>query len=148
MRGKVIAVVGARSRDTEADFLLTESCFLSIYQPGDRVVSGGCPQGGDRFAEILAARYGAELTVHRPSVKGEGRGAFRRAAFSRNTKIANDATHLIACMRGREGGTWDTVEKFIRREADCRGISFDEAEAWLFRERGLIYVPQAPDFME
>lgn len=51
---KVIGIIGSRRRDGLADLAKVERAFKSIYQVGDTIVSGGCPQGGDRFAEILA----------------------------------------------------------------------------------------------
>ena len=105
----VIGIVGSRRRDAKCDYELTERKFLDIYQEGDTIVSGGCPQGGDRFAEMIAKRGGLTITIHYPNWSKYGKGA----GFVRNTKIADDADKLIACVAAdRTGGTEDTVEKF------------------------------------
>lgn len=108
---RIIGIVGSRKRDAKCDYELTEKKFLDIYQEGDTIVSGGCPQGGDRFAEIIAKKYGLTITIHYPDWKKYGRGA----GFVRNTKIAY-ANKLIACVAAdRKGGTEDTIKKFIDR---------------------------------
>lgn len=81
---KIVGIVGSRRRDVEADFVACWEAFDEVYIPGDRVVLGGCPRGGDRFAEIIAKRRGLTITVHCPDWDGIGRGA----GFVRNTRIA------------------------------------------------------------
>lgn len=110
--GKVIGIVGARCRDGEQDYLAVKKALLSVFQPGDKIVSGGCAQGGDRFAQMLAKKLGTTITIHYPDWQGLGKGA----AFIRNTDIAEDADVLIACVHpSREGGTEDTVKKALFR---------------------------------
>lgn len=106
-KSKVIGIVGSRRRDSQGDFLLCERAFSHIYKAGDRIVSGGCPEGGDRFAEEISRRYGCQITIHRPDWK---LGKF--AGFLRNTDIARDCTILIAVVADdRTGSTEDTVKK-------------------------------------
>ena len=134
----IIGIVGSRRRNGLHDFLATEVEFRKVYQPGDRIVSGGCPQGGDRFAEIISLllaqpgewtvhylwmmslsrrhamikAYGAPITIHHAEWVKRGRGA----GHYRNTFIARDADVLIACVApDRTGGTEDTITKFERR---------------------------------
>ena len=105
----VIGIVGSRRRDTEEDYKLVEKQFLVIYQEGDIIVSGGCHEGGDRFAERIAKKFGLTIVIHYPNWKKHGRGA----GFVRNTKIADNAGKLIACVAAdRTGGTEDTIKKF------------------------------------
>lgn len=109
-----IGVIGSRRRDTKQDYELTEKQFLAIYQEGDIIVSGGCPKGGDRFAEMIAKKYGLTIITHYPNWKKYGRGA----GFVRNTKIAADANKLIACTAAdRKGGTEDTIKKFLKEKS-------------------------------
>lgn len=135
---KIIGIVGSRRRDTLVDFNLVEGAFRHPYEPGDRIVSGGCPQGGDRFAEIIAielaapGRYklescflwslaqrhhlikelGAPIIIHHAHWEKHGRAA----GFLRNNLIARDADLLIACVAAdRTGGTEDTIGKFLRK---------------------------------
>lgn len=109
---KVIGIVGSRRRDTDEDFRLCLAAFKKVYKPGDRLVSGGCEKGGDRFAEIIAKAFGLTITIHYPDWRGLG----KFAGFQRNTDIANDADVLIAVVAAdRRGGTEDTVKKFEKR---------------------------------
>ena len=106
---KVIGIVGSRRRNTPEDLKLVEGAFNTIYEPGDTLVSGGCPQGGDRFAEVLAAQRNVPIKIHRAEWNRYGRSA----GFKRNTYIAQDADVLIACVaEDRTGGTEDTIKKF------------------------------------
>lgn len=104
-----IGIVGSRRRNSYLDYQLVEKTFLDIYREGDRIVSGGCPQGGDRFAEVLAKKYQVPITIHYAEWGKYGKGA----GFARNGTIANEADILIACVsEDRFGGTEDTIKKF------------------------------------
>jgi hypothetical protein len=106
---KVIGMVGSRTRDTDADYLLARDAFFEIYEEGDTLVSGGCPQGGDRFAERIADVHMVPITIHKPNWNKYGRSA----GFNRNGLIARDADVLIAVVaEDRKGGTEDTIRKF------------------------------------
>lgn len=134
----IIGIVGSRRRNTIDDFELVEAAFRKIYQPGDRIVSGGCPQGGDRFAELIAIQLaapgkysldylhklslierhwlikgsGAPIHIHPAEWDKYGKGA----GHKRNTYIARDADKLIASPApDRTGGTEDTITKFRKK---------------------------------
>ena len=108
---KTIGLVGSRRRDTREDFKLTEKVFYRVYEDGDRIVSGGCPQGGDRFADDIAKQRGLTIITHYPGQGGD-RIAFAKRAFARNSKIADDCDLLIAVVsEDRRGGTEDTIKK-------------------------------------
>lgn len=110
---KVIGIVGSRSRDSNTDLLLTTETFLDYYNEGDTIVSGGCPKGGDRFAEVIAATVGCPIHLHKAEWDKYGKGA----GFYRNTFIARDADLLIAVVSAeRKGGTEDTIRKFLAKE--------------------------------
>lgn len=104
-----IGIVGSRRRNSTKDFQLVEKTFLSIYQEGDELVSGGCPQGGDFFAEALAKKHQVPIKIHYAKWNLLGKSA----GFQRNGTIANEADILIACVSlDRTGGTEDTIKKF------------------------------------
>ena len=110
---KVIGIVGSRRRDSTEDIEETRKVFLSVYEKGDTLVSGGCSRGGDRFAEIFAKDYNIDIKIHYAEWDKYGRGA----GFKRNTYIAQDADLLICCVApDRTGGTEDTVRKAIKLE--------------------------------
>ncbi len=121
--GKKIIIVGSRRRDTEDDFRLVFDMFKEHYQDGDQIISGGCPQGGDRFAEVIASRMGlteenAGLLIHRPKKPNGPKWAFAKAFYERNTVVAKETeadSVVIACVAlDRTGGTEDTIRK-VRR---------------------------------
>lgn len=107
-----IGIVGSRRRDSVDDFTAIENAVKSVYQARrDSFVSGGCPKGADRFAEAIARRLGATITIHHADWNNEG----RYAGFVRNTLIADDSDVLIACVApDRKGGTEDTIKKFVK----------------------------------
>jgi len=106
---KYIGIVGTRRRNTESDFRKVLKKFKEIYEDGDVLVSGGCPRGGDRFAEEIAKEAGLGILIFYPPWKTMGKSA----GFHRNTKIAYWSETLIACVHeDRKGGTEDTIRKF------------------------------------
>jgi len=108
--GKVIGIVGSRRRDNSLDYLECFKAFSEAYEHGDTLVSGGCPKGGDRFAERIARRKGLSITIHYPDWEGRGKSA----GFQRNSLIANDCDILIAVVAtDRKGGTEDTIKKCV-----------------------------------
>ncbi len=105
---KVIGIVGTRRRNTPQDMELCRDVFLSIYEEGDTLVSGGCTRGGDLFCELFARQYGIPIKVYKADWDRMGPGA----GFLRNTDIAKDADILIAVVAAdRTGGTEDTIRK-------------------------------------
>ena len=106
---KTIGIVGSRRRDSDADYEACLTAFEVEYHLGDRIVSGGCPRGGDRFAEAIAKSRGLTITIHYPDWNGP---AGKGAGFVRNSRIAEDCDVLIAVVAAdRKGGTEDTVRK-------------------------------------
>ena len=105
---KKIGIVGTRRRDEQIDLALVIKHFFEIYQEGDEIVSGGCPKGADRFAEIIAKRFGIPIKIYYPNWDKFGRAA----GLMRNGKIAVEADLIIAMVAlDRTGGTEDTIRK-------------------------------------
>ncbi len=123
---KIIGIVGSRRRDSKEDFELCKKVFFEIYEDGDKIVSGGCKQGGDRFAEIIAKELGLTienkmLIIHYPEEipKGSPRWAYAKVNYARNTLIAEDADILEAVVApNRKGGTEDTIAKALMRDTE------------------------------
>lgn len=112
---KKIGIVGSRRRDSDEDFKITEKIFLSVYESGDEIVSGGCPKGGDRFAEILAKKHQVPIKIYYAQWNKIGKGA----GFARNGAIAKDSDVLIGVVtEDRTGGTEDTVKKFLKKTSE------------------------------
>lgn len=106
---KVIGIIGSRRRHTHVDYFPTLDKFREIYEDGDEIVSGGCPQGGDYFAEKIAKDQQVPIKIYYAQWNKLGRSA----GFARNGDIARDADVLIAVVAtDRTGGTEDTIKKF------------------------------------
>lgn len=106
---KKIGIIGSRRRNTFDDFKKVKKAFFQIYAQGDSIVSGGCPKGGDRFAENIARNNSIPILIFKADWD-----LGRHAGFLRNTDIARESDILIACVASnREGGTEDTIRKFI-----------------------------------
>ena len=116
---KTIGIIGARSRNSIQDYKETLKVFNTVYEDGDKIVSGHCPRGGDKFAEIIAKDLGlteenGKLILHKSDWDKHG----YNAGFARNTYIAEDADVIIALVKNNDdlffGGTGDTIEKAIK----------------------------------
>lgn len=106
-----IGIVGTRRRDGSEDFAIVYDAFGRIAGIEDRIVSGGCGRGADRFAELIARREQRTITIHYAPWRRMG----NIAGFHRNAFVAADSDKLIACVAGdRTGGTEDTINKFLR----------------------------------
>jgi hypothetical protein len=126
-----IGIIGSRRRDERADRLAVTTVFSKIYEYGDTIVSGGCPKGGDCFAEGIATQCDINIRIHYPDksqldVRLPYRVAYAKIAYARNELIARDADVLIAVVApDRKGGTEHTIKCFLRKW----GAKYTEAEA-------------------
>lgn len=118
---KKIGIVGTRTRNTSLVRRLIEDVFWKIYEEGDWIVSGGCPKGGDRFAEQIAKAEGIPILTIYPNYKRFKLGA----PTIRNGPVAENSDVVIACVRKPEdgldevlkrkkGGTEDMLKKFVK----------------------------------
>jgi len=108
--GKIIGIVGTRRRYSAETFDKIVEKFSEVYEEGDWIVSGGCPQGGDRFAEMIAKQWGVPILIFYPNWKKYGNP---KAAFIRNSFVAFHSDILIASVaEDRTGGTEDTITKW------------------------------------
>ena len=106
---KRIIIVGSRRRNTHADYMIVKRVLFSIYEKGDMIISGGCPKGGDKFAETLSEKYDIPKRIFRAKWKKFG----KPAGFIRNTEVAKHGDEMIACVsEDRTEGTEDTIMKF------------------------------------
>lgn len=113
----VIGVIGSRRRNTGTDYSLIYDAVMSRYTDGDQLVSGGCPQGADAFAERIARTKQIPIKIHYAKWDKFGKSA----GFRRNGAIAQEADILIACVApDRTGGTEDTIKKF------CASLTSDK----------------------
>jgi len=110
---KKIGIIGTRRRRAGIDRKSVREKFFEIYEVGDWIVSGGCPQGGDEFAEKIAKDYGIPILIFYPNWIKFGKAA----GIIRNTDIADNSDVIIACVaEDRTGGTEDTIKKFLKKQ--------------------------------
>ena len=106
---KKIGIVGTRTRNTFTDKNIVIRAFKAIYEEGDEIVSGGCSEGADSFAEYIAKSMQVPITIYYAKWNLLGKSA----GHIRNSFIAQDSDILIACVsQDRTGGTEDTIKKF------------------------------------
>ena len=123
---KIIGIVGSRRRDGQEAHEAIYNEFKKWYESGDKICSGGCKKGGDRFAELIAQRLNLTednggLIIHRPKPvpTGSPRWAYAKANYERNTTVAKDSNVIIATVSpDRKGGTEDTLKKWTRFHED------------------------------
>ena len=106
-----IGIIGTRRRNSPGDYKATFKKFFDLYEDGYRIISGGCPKGGDNFAFDISKSEGIPITIFPANWSRYGKGA----GFVRNTDIAENSDILIACVsKDRTGGTEDTIKKFLK----------------------------------
>lgn len=120
---KKIGIIGTRKRDKPSIRRLIEEKFWEIYEEGDWIISGGCPQGADKFAEQIAKSEGIPILTVYPNYKRFKQGA----PIVRNGTVAEISDVIIACvvnpefgiyeiLERKKGGTEDTIRKFVGKE--------------------------------
>ena len=108
---KNIGIIGTRRRNTLEDYKLVVEEFLKHYEEGDIICSGGCPEGGDKFAHMIHKKYCVPYLEFPANWDKNG----KLAGFIRNTDIAKWSDICIACVaENRLGGTEDTIRKFLK----------------------------------
>ncbi|MHB8407861.1 MAG: hypothetical protein ACYDHY_07065 [Acidiferrobacterales bacterium] len=108
-----VGIVGSRARNSMRDrkIILDLVTLLTKNRDDIMLVSSGCPQGADNFAEQAAVVHLLPIIVHRPEGTIANKWEFRNAAFARNKLIAQECDVLYAlCDPSREGGTENTIQ--------------------------------------
>ena len=122
---KTIGIIGSRRRDTNTDYEYLYKIFRQYYISGDEIVSGGCPQGGDKFAEFIAKTYQIPIKIYYAEWTRLGYGA----GFARNGLIARDSDILLAVVApDRTGGSEDTIRKAMKMNKHIVLINKDSIE--------------------
>ncbi len=109
-------VVGSRRRNTLHDRKIVFRLVEWIVDRRDWrnrpiIVSGGCPQGADAFAEEAAKIWDLQMIVFPVDKKGvSSRWEFMKKAYERNRLVAERSTELYALVApDRMGGTENTI---------------------------------------
>lgn len=121
MKPFFLGVVGSRKRNNAEDFEIVKDNILSFHKIHKRnliIVSGGCKDGADNFAELVAKGVGIPTLIFYPDksklpITGNYKKDYAIIAYERNTEIAKYSDTLIAAVcDARVGGTEDTIKKF------------------------------------
>jgi hypothetical protein len=129
---KKIGIVGTRTKDTNEYLKKVTDEFLVNYSEGDIIISGGCKQGGDRFAVILKNKYKVPYIEHLPDKskldkrleKVNLRAAYAIINYERNTLIAEESDILIAVVA--DGDRKKVEQKILLKNLK----SFIQMENW------------------
>ena len=121
-----IGVIGSRRRNTPKDKAKLKrklKKMIEVYgKKNIKIVSGGCKQGGDKFAEELVDELGlGEPIIHYPDKSKlrddiPPRAAYAQICYARNELIARDSDIIIALVAAdRKGGTENTLKHFRKK---------------------------------
>lgn len=99
-----IGIVGGRDFDDNDLFLTNVEPLVELIT---EVVTGDCPTGADRLAEVFAVAYDLPYTKHTAEWKRFGNAA----GPMRNTKVVASCEFLLAFWDGKSKGTEDTINK-------------------------------------
>lgn len=118
-----VGVVGSRRRNAAEDkaklkYVLEGVIKKLPYFENICLISGGCPEGADKFAEELADELKLRKFIHQPDYSAlppnPKRFHFTTIYFARNRLIAKDCDVLLALPApDRKGGTENTIKHAI-----------------------------------
>lgn len=140
-------VVGARSYQAlqqVRDFVMALPAPGYEEAAAPPVVVSGHAAGVDIVAEITAQQRGLQTIIF--PARGADRKEFTKAAFARNTKIAQRSNVLHAFVNPKSRGTWDTVQKarFLGKEVRVHEEPGPDDHALIFHTAPHPNTRQAP----
>lgn len=118
-----LGVVGSRRRDRKKDYEIVFDLIKDSYLNYGRdliVVSGGCKEGADSFAEKVCKQLGVPILIYYPDMIefnsldiNNYKKKYAIVAYARNTEIAVKSHTLLALVaEDRKGGTEHTIKQF------------------------------------
>lgn len=105
-----IGIVGSRKRNTIQDKQLIEQYLKNVTI--SEIVSGGCKQGADKFAEEISVEQNIPIKLFLPELKNvKYYYEATEKYYKRNKQIAEYCDILIALVsKDRKGGTENTIK--------------------------------------
>lgn len=94
--------------------------LFSIEKEGNSYsfVSGGCPKGADKFAEVIAKELNIAIKIFYPDnslLTTKSKSDYTKMYYARNLLIAKYSDELIALpLVGKAGGTDYTIKQFVK----------------------------------
>lgn len=127
-----IGIIGSRSRASNKDRHLIFDIVFEYVKMIDfeflEIISGGCAQGADNFAEEAAKYFGVSMTIHYPQKLPQPKSYAESVEryYARNRKIAGQSDVLFALVAsGRDGGTEYTLAQAKARNIDTYVLLLD-----------------------
>ena len=116
-----LAVVGSRTfTDRNTVFVILNE-YYKVFGDELSFVSGGCPQGPDRYAEEFAELYNIPILILPANWNEHGRAA----GFIRNSDIVNECEEVVAFWDRKSNGTRDTINKAHKQNKEVIIIDTD-----------------------
>ena len=133
-------IVGSRRRNTFHDRRIVNALIDWLIRKYSQVVlvSGGCAQGADTFAEEAADIYGITKLIFPIDRKDiTSRWEFTKLAYERNKVVAQNSTAVYALVtEDRTGGTENTVEHALKLQKPVYLIT-NSGEVYLSQDGSL-----------
>jgi len=120
-----LGIVGSRRRNSTRDYALLVDRVRALRPT--MIISGGCAEGADKFAEKIAKDFGIPILIYHPHLlrsEDYKRWEVIEAMYARNEQIAMASEALIALVaEDRKGGTENTIGYFKK----CKPTTWEES---------------------
>lgn len=120
--GYKIHLVVCGGRDfTDYDYLKRSlDDLLDVYPKDSVLIISGAAQGADTLGAQYADERGYDKVYFHADWEKYGKGA----GFVRNTKMANEATHVAAFWNGNSKGTKHMIDTAIKKKLKVRVFEY------------------------
>lgn len=113
-----LAIIGSRRRNSLKDFNKLKDFLMKAKNkfPTLEIISGGCEQGADHFAELICEEFQIPIKIFYPDKsklpENPKRYHFTKINYERNKLIAENCDILVAMTApDRTGGTENTISE-------------------------------------
>ena len=119
----IVGIIGSRRRNSEKDRSKL-SKYLSRIGNIDKIITGDCLKGGDKFAREIAKEFNIELDVKKVEFPPNCSPYydFVKAYYKRDEEIAKEEMNFLIALVSddRTGGTEKTIEYFKQYHEDWK----------------------------
>ena len=117
----ILAIVGSRYYDNYEEFVKIVKKWKTEFGDISEIVSGGA-SGVDSLAARYAKENNIKLTEYLPDWTTYG----KTACTMRNTQIINHAQRLLALPGPKSRGTYDSINKALKKKMNIVNIQVDK----------------------
>ena len=121
-----IIITGGRTRSSAQDYIQllgaftreTDARYPGVRQPPVTIIQGGCPDGADMWARVLAEECGFKCETFPADWKKHGRAV----GPIRNQAMADAGADLCLAFpsAGKSTGTWDMIRRACAASIETR----------------------------